>query len=174
MKILFCTDKIEWQDLVARQRIGDCLWIHIPHWGLCDPPLSSHQTFLPEVELRQCVFCNEPLLFWFSSRRRNFGLSGSDYTCCAPSILTRLLEDVPDLIPEKCVRMQAILWPPDFLWNALTRMAYLLTDLLHLSCHHSEIPALVSWWQVRHFDLILNPKMNLMQLCFQRLVLLLF
>ena len=69
VRILFCTDKIEsieWQDL------------HSPHWELCDPPLSSHGTSLHEVKLRQCVFCKEPLIFWFSSRRRNCGLSESE------------------------------------------------------------------------------------------------
>ena len=94
VKILFCTDKtesIEWQEFALRQRTGDCLWIHIPHRGRCDPPLSSHQTFLREVELRQCVFCKEPLSFWFSSRRRNLGLSGSEYKCCASSMLNAVL-----------------------------------------------------------------------------------
>ena len=79
VKSLFCTDKtesIEWQDLVPRQLVGDCLF-HIPHQGL--QPSPSHQTFLHEVELRQCVFCKEPLSFWFSSRRRNSGLLGSEY-----------------------------------------------------------------------------------------------
>ena len=61
--------------------------IHPPHWGPCDRPLSSHQTFLPEVELRQCVFCKEPLSFWFASRLRNFGLMGSEYNYCASLIL---------------------------------------------------------------------------------------
>ena len=36
------------------------------------------------------------------------------------------------------------------------------------SCHLSGIPAPVSWWPVRHFALILNLKMSLMQPCFQR------
>ena len=44
--------------------------------GPCDQPLSSHQTFLLEVELRQCVFCKEPLSFYFASRLRNFSLLG--------------------------------------------------------------------------------------------------
>ena len=65
-------ESIVWQDLVPRQRTVDCLLIHIPRWGLCDQPLSSHQTFLPEVELRQCVFCKEPLSLWLASRLRNF------------------------------------------------------------------------------------------------------
>ena len=79
VKILFCTDKIEsieYQDLVPRQRTGDCLLIHI---GRCDPPSSSHQTFLHEVEFRQWVFCKDPVLFWFSSIRRNFGLLECEY-----------------------------------------------------------------------------------------------
>ena len=47
-KFVFYTDKIEsieWQDLVPRQHIDDCFEIHLPHWGLCDLLLSSHQTF---------------------------------------------------------------------------------------------------------------------------------
>ena len=74
MKSLFCTDKIdstEWQDHIPRQHTGNCLLIHTTHWGLCDQPLSSHRTSLHDVELRQCVFCKEPLLFWFWCRRRN-------------------------------------------------------------------------------------------------------
>ena len=64
VKSLFCTDRTEsteWQDLVPRQRIGVCFEFHLPRWGLCDQPVSSHQTFLHEVELRQCDFCKEPL-----------------------------------------------------------------------------------------------------------------
>ena len=38
-----------------------------------------HQTFLLEVLLLQCVFCKEPLSFWFASRYRNFGVLGSEY-----------------------------------------------------------------------------------------------
>ena len=74
VKSLFCTDMVEsfeWQDLEQRQRIGDCS-VHPPRWGLCDQPMSSHQTFLLEVEHRQCVFCKERLSFWFASRLRTF------------------------------------------------------------------------------------------------------
>ena len=59
-KSLFCKDRIEsieWQDLVPRQRTGDCFENHLPRWALCDPLLSSRQTFLLKVLLRQCVFC---------------------------------------------------------------------------------------------------------------------
>ena len=80
------TESIEWQDLVPRQRNGDCLVIHPLHWGPCDPPLPSHQTFLHEVKLRHCLFCKEPLSFWFSSRRRNSGLLGSECKYCASMI----------------------------------------------------------------------------------------
>ena len=76
----------EWQDLVPRQRTGDCLEIHLPRWGLCDQPLSSHQTFLPDVLFPQCVFCKEPLWFWFACRLRKFGPSGSEYEYCASLI----------------------------------------------------------------------------------------
>ena len=31
-----------------------------------------------EVERRQCVFCKEPLSFWFAVIIRNFGLLGSE------------------------------------------------------------------------------------------------
>ena len=89
LNIFFCLiESIEWQDLVPRQRTCDCLWSHLPHRGLCDPTLSSHQTFLRELELRQCVFCKRPLLFWFSSRRRNFGLSGSEKNLCFVDFVT--------------------------------------------------------------------------------------
>ena len=114
--ILFCTDmieSIEWQDLVPRQRTGDCLWIHIPHCGLCDPPLSRHQTFLLEVELRQCVFCKRLLLFLVlkqTSQSRSFG-RGVEILCLPDT----LLQDVPILSPEKCVRVRALLWAPDYL-----------------------------------------------------------
>ena len=167
VRILFCTDKIEsieWQDP------------HIPHWGLCDPPLSSHGTSLHEVELRQCVFCKEPLLFWFSSRRRNCGLSESENKYCDSLILSPLLQDVPSLFSENCVQGQATL-PQDCLWTPSTKKEYLPTDRPNSSCHPSfyfgfrflRIPAPVSWWLVRHFALILNLKMRLMQPCFQRL-----
>ena len=74
-KFLCCTDKIEtvkWLNLVPRVRLGDCFEIHHPHWELCDPPLSSHQTFRVEVLLRQCVFCKEPLSSWLASKLRKF------------------------------------------------------------------------------------------------------
>ena len=89
----FCTDKIEsieWQDLELRQRTRDSSVIHLPRGGLCDPSLSSHQTFLLEVELRQCVFCKKPLSYWFASWLRNFGLLESEYKCCASWILMSL------------------------------------------------------------------------------------
>ena len=178
VKSLFCTEKIEsieWKDLEQRQRTGDCLLIHPPRWGLCDQPLSSHQ-----VALRQCVFCKEPLSFWFASKLRNLGLLGSECECCACLILLPLLQDVPSLIPENHVRVQASL-PPDLLCTPSTTQEYLPTGHPH-SCHPSfyfgfgflRIPAPVSWWLVRHLAQILNLKMNSKQLCFQRLVLLLF
>ena len=53
--------------------------------------------------------------FWFSSKRRNFGHSESEHKYCASSILLPLLQDVPSLIPENFVRVQAILCSPDSL-----------------------------------------------------------
>ena len=54
-----------------------CLWIRIPHEGLCDRQLSSHQTFCPKWSFASA-----------SSARSNFGLSGSEYKCYASSIVT--------------------------------------------------------------------------------------
>ena len=48
-------------NLAPRLHTGDCYEIHNFHWELCDLPLSSHQNFLHEVRLRQCVFCTAPL-----------------------------------------------------------------------------------------------------------------
>ena len=39
--------------------------------------------FLLEALLRQCVFCKDPLSFWFASILRSFGPSVSEYECCA-------------------------------------------------------------------------------------------
>ena len=43
-----------------------------------------------EAELRQCVFCKEPLSFWFASRLRNFDLLGREYKYYASLILMPL------------------------------------------------------------------------------------
>ena len=128
------------------------------------------------LELRQCVFCKEPLLFWFSSRRRNCGLSESENKYYDSLILSPLLQDVPSLFSENCVQVQATL-PQDCLWTPSNKKEYLPKDRPNSSCHPSfyfgfgflRIPAPVSWWLVRHFALILNLKMRLMQPCFQRL-----
>ena len=70
-------EKLSWtsfhllRGFVPRLSTGDCSVIHLPRGGLCDQPLSSHRASLHEEKLRQCVFCKEPLSFWFSSRRRN-------------------------------------------------------------------------------------------------------
>ena len=137
VRFLFYSDRIdsiEWQDPAPRQRAGDCLWIHIPRWGLCDPPLSSHQTVLLEVVLRQCVLCKDPLLFSFSSRLRNFGLSESECPYCGSVILLPHVQEMTSLFSENCVRVQAIL-PPDFLWTPSTSQQYLTTDRPNFSCH---------------------------------------
>ena len=63
-KFLFGTDttwSVRWPSLAPRLHIGDCFEIHNFHWELCDLLLSSHQNFLHEVWLRQCVFCTGPL-----------------------------------------------------------------------------------------------------------------
>ena len=118
-------------------RESACCWpalgTHLPG----HQPPSSHQTFLSEVELRQCVFCKEPLSFWFESRLRNFGLLGSEYKCCASWILMPLSQDVPNLSPEKCVRVQALLCPLDYLWTPPTIQEDLANGRPHLDCHPS-------------------------------------
>ena len=75
---------------------------------------------------------------------------------------------VQNLSPEKCVRVFALMWPLDYLWNPLTRLEDLPTDRPHPSCHPSGFPDPISWWLVRHFARILNLKMSLMQPNFQR------
>ena len=46
--------------------------------------------------------------FWFSSICRNFGLLGTEYKYCASLILIPLSWDVPNLGPEKRVRVHAL------------------------------------------------------------------
>ena len=136
-KFLFCADRIEsieWQDLEQRQITGDCSVIHIPHWGHCDPPLSCHRTFLLEIELRQCVFCKDHLSFWLASRLRNFGLLGSEYKYRASLILIPLSYDVPNLSPEKCVRVHALLCHLHYLSTLPTIQEDLANGRPHLDC----------------------------------------
>ena len=62
-KFLFCTDmtgSFAWPIPAPRLHIGDCFKIHNFHCEFCDLLLSSHQHFLHEVWLRQCVFCTGP------------------------------------------------------------------------------------------------------------------
>ena len=83
-------ESIEWQDLVPRLRIGDCFEIHFLRLGLCDLLLSSHQTFLLVVELRQCVSCTEPLQSLVRKQTSQFGLLGSEYKNDASLVLILL------------------------------------------------------------------------------------
>ena len=62
----------KWLNLVPRLSIDGCFEVHILHKRLCDLPLSSQQTFLLEVELRQCVFCKGPLSSWFRLQTSQF------------------------------------------------------------------------------------------------------
>ena len=64
VKFLFYADmvgSIELTNLAPRQSIGDCFKIQSHHWELCFKLSSSHQNFLLEVWLCQCVFSKEPL-----------------------------------------------------------------------------------------------------------------
>ena len=106
-KFLFCTDKIEFIELpslVPLLRIDDCFEIHILHWELCDLLLSSHRFFPLWAGLYHCVFCKKPSQFWFSSRCRNFGPSGSEHNYCA-SPITLVLAAL-NLIHEKNSRVR--------------------------------------------------------------------
>ena len=106
-KFWFCTDKVEFiemQNFVPLQRVDDCFEIRILHEGLCDLLSSTHQKFLPEVRLCQCVFCKEPLFSWSSCRCRIFGPSGSEKkhsACPIPLFLAAL-----KLIHEKNSRVR--------------------------------------------------------------------
>ena len=104
----------------TRQRTGDCLWIHL---------IGNFVILRYQVTK---LFCSKYCFARASSVRRTcyFGsqadvafsvLSRSVYNYCASSIMTRLLEYVPNLSRENCVRVQATLWPQDYLWNPLTR-----------------------------------------------------
>ena len=55
----------------------------------------------------------------------------------ASSVSLPLSQDIPDLILENCVRMHAILFLSDFLWNPLTSQEDLPKDLSKPSCHSS-------------------------------------
>ena len=113
----------------------------------------------------------EDFVIRFSSKRRKFSQIRSFgkwvlMMCFLDSDTTFV--GVQNLSPEKCVRVFALMWPLDYLWNPLTRLEDLPTDRPHPSCHPSGIPDPISWWLVRHFARILNLKMSLMQPNFQR------
>ena len=172
-QFLFRTDKIEsieLPNLVPRQRIGDCLWTHIPHWGPRDLPLSCHQTFLLEVRLRQCVFLKEPLSSWFAkqtSQFRSFGkwvlilcfldfdttfVGRSESESCEIVCASRHL----------CV-LQIYLWPPPTIPEDLAN------GRPNVDCHPSFCFCFGFWRDrtsflglFRHFAPILDLKMNSM------------
>ena len=71
------TESSEWQDLVQRQPIDDCL---VRHFLIENFVIGCYQVtdlFGSGLLLRQCVFCKEFSKLWFASIVRNFGLSGS-------------------------------------------------------------------------------------------------
>ena len=87
-----------------------------------------------------------------------FFCENSQNSCSASSILIPLSQGVPNLSPEKCVRVFALMWPLDYLWNPLTRLEDLPTDRPHPSCHPSGIPDPISWWLIRHFAQKTEPE----------------
>ena len=133
VKSLFCADKIEsteWQDPEPRQRIGGCFLIIPPRWELCDQPLSSHQTlcFASALSARSpCNFGSQAdfaiAVFWEVSVEN------------ASWIFTPLSLDV--LSPEKCVRVQTLLCPPDYLWTPPTIQEDLAKGRPSLDSHPS-------------------------------------
>ena len=100
------TGSIERQDLEPRQRICDCHVIHHSSFRTLWSAIIKSPIFLLEVLLRQCVFCEEPLLFWFSNRRRNLGICCSELKYSVYLMFLPLLLSVPNLSLEKLVRMQ--------------------------------------------------------------------
>ena len=87
--------------------------------------------FLLEVRLRQCVFCNEPLLSWSSCRCRSFGPLGSANKYCAYPI--PLFSAAMELTHEKNSRVPPrvleLFRPQDFLSILLTILADHATGL---------------------------------------------
>ena len=73
----------ELPSLVPIQSIDNCVEIHILHEELCDLLSSNDQNCPLLARLYQCVFCKGSMLFWFSSRCRNFGPWVSWYKYCA-------------------------------------------------------------------------------------------
>ena len=116
----------------TRKRTGDCLWIHLPHWGFV---ILSDQV----TKFSCSKYCAVRRLCCFVSHADiSFSVfSESVYNCCASSIMTRLLECVPNLSRENCVRVQATLWPPRYLWNPLTRNGGSANGSFAFSCHRS-------------------------------------
>ena len=78
----------------------------------------------------------EALVIWAlkqTSQSRSFGKRKN----CASLMLSPLSWDVPDLIPENCVRMHAILCPPESLWTPSTTPEDLSAGRPSFSCHSS-------------------------------------
>ena len=124
----------EWPNLVPRQCTGDCLWIHIPHWELCDPPLSSHQTFQHEIEFRQCAFCREPLSSKFACILRKFRSFGkwAWILWCLDVVATSTRRSKSEWTRELCAGTSNS-FTRLFLWTRATTQEYLPTDRPHPS-----------------------------------------
>ena len=68
------------------------------------PNFGARGTDSPVRLLQRALF-----VIWFACRPRKLGLAGGEHKNCVS--LIRLLEDVPDLSHEKCVRLLASLRP---------------------------------------------------------------
>ena len=166
VKMLFCTDKIEsiewprsctttayrWLSLDSHPSLGTS-------WSaVIKSPNFSARSRASRVRLLQRALC------YFGSQAD-----------VAVSVFREVRKDA--VLPNFCYHFRRTfqVWFPRTVCKCrhfCVYQVYLgnpLTDRPHLSCHPSEIPSPVSWWLVRHFAQILNLKMSLLPLCFQRL-----
>ena len=105
-----------WRFCLARIRLNPLSGKILHHDSV--PVMVSRFTSLIE-DFVQCVFCKKPLLFWFSSRHRNVGLSESEYKYCASFIvLPLLLTSSPSLLVA-CSSLRFNTEPEDELEAAL-------------------------------------------------------
>ena len=129
------------------------------------PKSSSHQTFLLVVELRQCVFCKKRLSSWFACIRRNFRYRDVKKHC-ASMILLPLSYDVLDSESRELCAGARI--------SGTFRLSVKSSNQQGVSANGSFASCLSSLKNFCHSFLVasssLNPKTNLMQPCFQRVV----
>ena len=134
---------------------------------------SRFQVTKQNFSARGASFCKVPLSFWSQADVRNFGLSGSEHVNtvhlwfrCHFRRMFKIWFQIT------VVRMHAILFFSDFLWNPVTSKEDLSTGLSKSSCHPSLIILVWDVWEFAPVSWIvqfvtslqiLNLKMNLKQ-----------